>query len=338
MPEKPRITVLMAVYNDSQFLEKSINSILNQTFKDFEFLIIDDCSEDPGSRLILEGLCDYRIKILRNSKNLGLTRSLIVGVENSNGEFIARMDSDDISLENRLEIQIKYLDEHPEIGIVGSDCYEIDFDDQFLGYIKMPESDLEVRWTSIFSNPFIHSSVLIRKSVLVYNQLNYDSNYTSAQDFDLWKRLLAITLGANIPQPLIKYRSHQNSITSKKREDQMKMHLDITNRNIGEKISPSYFEQLCIALNFGCDDHIKQINKYSLAMVLINIWNQFYLDNKNSPDILRIKSRVLRQEIKLIGYSIFSIKWWKIIIRIIGNDWYWFTCKEIRNFQNKIRF
>ncbi len=119
MKEKPRVTVLMSVYNGEKYLREAIDSILNQTFKDFEFLIIDDGSTDSSADII-RSYTDFRIRLIQNEKNIGLTRSLNKGLKLAKGEYIARMDVDDISLPIRFEKQVSFLDKYEDVKLVGS--------------------------------------------------------------------------------------------------------------------------------------------------------------------------------------------------------------------------
>jgi hypothetical protein len=195
----------MPVFNEGTFLSEAVESILKQTFKDFEFLIIDDGSTD-GCIDILAPQRDSRLHVLRNEKNLGLTRSLKIGVELARGEYIARMDADDVALPGRLEKQVAYLTTYPEIGILGSACYVIDQQGHRIGFLRFPLDDLEIRWATLLASPFAHPAVMLRRDVLLKNKLNYDERFQATQDYDLWTRMLNHTSGANLAEPLLLYR------------------------------------------------------------------------------------------------------------------------------------
>jgi glycosyltransferase involved in cell wall biosynthesis len=199
--KNPKVTVLMSVYNGEKYLREAIDSILNQTFMDFEFLIINDGSTDSTVE-ILQSYDDPRIKIINNVENIGLTKSLNKGLRIARGTYIARMDCDDISLPERLEKQINYLNAHPEVGVLGTAYRLIDANGHDLEIMRMPINDLQIRWTSLFDNPLL------------------------SEDYDLWTRMLNYTRGMNLSEPLIQYRVHANTVTSKYREVQLK------NRNI----------------------------------------------------------------------------------------------------------
>ena len=141
----PRVTVLMSVYNDGLFLPLAVQSILAQTFPDFEFLIIDDGSTDD-SIAYLSQLRDPRVRVVRHPQNLGLTQSLQHGVELAQGEYLARLDADDLATPDRLARQVDYLDQHPAIGLLGSAARKIDEAGRSRSFYRVPLNQLHVRW------------------------------------------------------------------------------------------------------------------------------------------------------------------------------------------------
>ncbi|MBI4847510.1 MAG: glycosyltransferase, partial [Nitrospirae bacterium] len=198
------------VYNGEGYLRASIESILNQTFGGFEFLIIDDCSTDSSSPII-QSYSDSRIKVVTNPVNLGQTRSLNLGLQLAQGEYLARQDQDDISLPHRLKMQIAYLDDNPDIGILGTSAWIINGRGQYVAYMARPAHQLEVLWSSLFANPFAHPSVMMRTRILRANRLTYDAQFHYSQDYALWCQFLKFSQGANLREPLIKYRIHNSN-------------------------------------------------------------------------------------------------------------------------------
>lgn len=213
------ISVIMSNYNTSEkYLRESIESILNQSFTDFEFIIIDDCSTNNG-KSILESFNDDRIKVIFNEKNLGLAASLNKALQISKGEFVARMDSDDISLETRLEKQYKYLKSNPSVGLVASFAQKIGNDK---GYIySMVEEPDKMNVPMFFGNVICHPSVMFRKEVITNNHLKYNEEFKTGQDYELWSRLLKTEKVAIIPEVLLSYRIHNNQISNEKKMDQI---------------------------------------------------------------------------------------------------------------------
>ena len=203
----------MSVYNCEKYVREAVLSIINQSFKDFEFIIINDGSTDK-SREIIENIKDERIKLI-NNKNKGLTKSLNEAIVLSKGEFIARMDADDFSLNDRFEKQINFLDSNPGISMCGAWADFIDANGNYLKNYKRPVTDKEIIKELLFHNPFIHSTVMIRKEVFDKVGL-YNESFRFAQDYELWTRIIPKFKTANLPEVLLKYRVLKESITKSK--------------------------------------------------------------------------------------------------------------------------
>jgi len=222
----PRVSVLMAVYNGEKYLPEAIESILNQTFTDFEFLIVDDGSTDRTQEII-NSYQDPRIKLISNPENVGLTRSLNRGLDRARGEYVARMDSDDISVPERFAKQQTYMDAHNEVAVCGTWARDIDAEGQVTGVRETPVGDdLEREYWR--PSPIIHPSAMIRRAHL--NGLRYDEQIRYAQDFDLWLRLKPHHKLANLPEHLLFYRVHSDSITLAQRDDQLRSTYEIFRR------------------------------------------------------------------------------------------------------------
>ncbi|MGA2121748.1 MAG: glycosyltransferase [Methanoregula sp.] len=211
----PKITVLMSVFNGEKYLREAVESILGQTYTDFEFLIIDDASMDSSSE-ILRQYADPRIRLINNEKNLGLTKSLNMGIALAEGEYIARMDADDISLPDRFEKQIAFLERTPEIALLGTSNYFIDENGKKTGMQivrKNPSFDLLCN-----ENQFNHGSIIVKKSV-VRNLGGYNENFRYVQDFELWLRIAKEFPVRNLVEPLYKLRMHNENIGHLKSEE-----------------------------------------------------------------------------------------------------------------------
>ena len=216
--ENPKITVLMSVYIGERYLREAIDSILNQTFRDFEFLIINDGSTDSTVE-ILKSFKDPRIKIINNNKNIGLTKSLNKGLRLAGGEYIARQDADDISLPRRLEIQVAFLDKNPDYALIGSSYHQIDENGGICSLIKVLIEDSDIREGLKKQNWFGHGCVMIRKDVL-QEVGGYDEKYKLAQDYDLWLRIAELYKVANIEEPLYCWRIEPSGISKDKEVEQ----------------------------------------------------------------------------------------------------------------------
>lgn len=210
---RPVVSVVMAVYNGEAFLDEAVRSILGQTFTDFEFLIVNDGSTDRSGE-ILSAYGDPRIRVLDNPKNLGLTPSLNRGITAAMGEFIARLDADDVSEPQRLAKEVAFLRAHPEVGLVGSWTRLIDREGKKLGVSRMPREHLEIRWLLTFFCPFYHSTVLWRRQLVQDGVGMYSPAFQYAMDWELWVRIAAQMKVANIPEPLVRYRLGAHSMTS----------------------------------------------------------------------------------------------------------------------------
>lgn len=208
MNSEPLVTVLMPVYNGAKFLREAIESILNQTFTNFELLIINDGSNDSSEEIILS-YEDSRIVYVKNEHNLKLIATLNKGLELAKGKYIARMDADDISVLSRLEKQVRFLEGNPAIGLLGS-AFEIIGKEIKNSY---PVADDDIRLTMLFLNSFLHSSVLFRRELCLTNNLYFNKKYIHAEDYKLWTELMFKTKVSNLDEVLVKYRVHDNQIS-----------------------------------------------------------------------------------------------------------------------------
>ena len=188
----PKVSVVMPVYNEEKHVSRAIESILNQTFKDFEFVIIDDCSKDKTSRIIKEYKNkDLRIKIVTNKKREFIAKSLNKGIKIAKGEYIARMDGDDISLPERLNKQVCFMEIHPEISVLGSPCFVRDSKEAITSMMQVFSSDNQIkRILSLKLRAIIHPTAIIRKNSLT-NVGMYNENLRDTEDKELWIRMAA---------------------------------------------------------------------------------------------------------------------------------------------------
>jgi hypothetical protein len=205
--------MVMAVYNGERFLREAIDSILAQEYTDFELIIVDDGSTDR-SREIIGSYQDARIVVVENKRNLGLARSLNRGLAVARGEYIARQDADDVSLPNRLSRQVAFLDARPSVALVGSAHAEIDDSGRVVREVDAHCEHTTIAWALLFFCPFVHSAVMFRRALVLENVGFYDPAYQYSMDFDLWARIAARYRVANLPEPLVRLRLHDRSMTS----------------------------------------------------------------------------------------------------------------------------
>jgi len=219
--EPPTVSVLMTVYNGRKYLAAAIDSILSQTFGDFEFLIIDDGSKDDSPAILRDyANRDSRVRVI-TQVNKGLTHSLNEGLQLARGRYIARMDADDLSLPQRIEKQVKFLDDHPEYVLIGCRCMLIDPD----GYPIREKPDTVADHDQIdgllmkMGWPLVHPAVMMRAEV-VRKIGGYDESYRTNQDHELFLRLAEVGKLANLQEILLRYRQHFESVGFTKVESQ----------------------------------------------------------------------------------------------------------------------
>lgn len=236
-----KVSVVMPAFNAEEFIEEAIDSVLNQTFKDFEFIIIDDSSTDSTSAIIKKYQAkDGRIIYVTNKHAKGVTGALNTGLEIAKGEYIVRMDTDDISLPERLKTQVQFMDEHKEIGLAGS-WYELM--GSKTGIKELPTDNKLIKCTMLLHGALAHPTVIFRRKLFEDYNLNYNPKYVYGQDLDLWIRASKITEITNIPEVLIKYRIYDKNVGSSHSAEQSRNARNIRKEelmNLG--IYPTYEE------------------------------------------------------------------------------------------------
>jgi glycosyltransferase involved in cell wall biosynthesis len=216
MPGNPRVSVCVSAFNAGQYLSETLESLLAQSFGDFEVIIVDDGSADNTADVAEQFVAkDSRVRLLRNSNNKGLVFTRNRALAESRGEFVAIADADDISEPNRLAVQVSYLDANPEIGMLGSDVALIDESGALIGsHAQQYHLDREIRFFLMFG-PCLHNPTTIYRRDLLKRVGGYANGYDAgAEDYELWGRLLDMTRIANIPQLLVMYRKHSRSVTA----------------------------------------------------------------------------------------------------------------------------
>ncbi|HGF6562056.1 glycosyltransferase [Providencia sp. wls1922] len=223
---KELVSVILPVYNAEKFLHDSLNSVINQSYSNLEIIVIDDGSSD-NSLSIIKNFNDKRIKII-SRENKGLIHSLNEGLNIAKGNYIARMDADDIARSDRIETQLKFLLKNKDISIVGSYANLIDENGVNIGIKKKPSSDLTIKTICFFGSPFIHPAVMFNK-LLIKEQLYYSNEFIHAEDYELWSRLVACEKFKffNIKDTLLDYRIVSTSVSRKYENQQKQSHQDI---------------------------------------------------------------------------------------------------------------
>lgn len=214
--KKPLISVVMPAYNAERYISEAIESILKQSFKDFELIIIDDCSTDKTPEIIQKySKQDPRIKTYRNETNMKLAKTLNTGIKHANGKYIARMDADDVSLPNRLEIQKTFMEKHPYVGILGGGMVIMNQNGEKISKRSYHRDDPSIRKHMFRFSPFCHPAVIIRKEAFDKTQ-GYKHEYNPAEDYEFYFQLGRFCEFANTDSELLRYRVVEGSMTTGK--------------------------------------------------------------------------------------------------------------------------
>ncbi len=201
----------MPVYNGSKYLDDAIKSILNQTFQNLEFVIIDDGSTDDSLNII-KSYNDNRIRLIENKENQGQSKTLNKGINLARGTYIARVDQDDISRSDRLEKQLEFMEKNSDIDVCGS---WVELMGKQSDVLNLETRSEEIKISLLTNQNLAHPAVVIRKSTLIKHNLNYDPKFIIANDYDLWVRMFEYCSFANIPEPLVKHRVHHDQFSKK---------------------------------------------------------------------------------------------------------------------------
>lgn len=271
----------MSVYNERQeWMSLAIDSILKQSYKDFEFIIINDNPERKENEKLLEDYLrkDNRIVILNNEVNIGLTKSLNKGIKIARGEYIVRMDADDYSYPNRFEKQLRFMDNHPEI--VASGCYAklMNENGESTGKMFTSTDIKKLKALFPFRTPIYHPSAIIRR-IIDEKIVQYDETFRYSQDYALWMNLIDKGI-SNIPEHLIKYRLSSNQISSVCQKTMKDLDVMVRNNALRKYYSNigDFESNQLIALYYG---NVEKKDNKSLATTLISVYKQ----NQNNSEI-----------------------------------------------------
>lgn len=304
----PTISVVMPVYNSDNYLEESINSILNQTFKNFEFIIV--CSEPTEkTRKILEKYqCfDSRVLVFYQERK-GIIFARNFGCKQAKGEFIAVMDADDISYPKRFETQLLFMEKHPDIGIIGSWTDFIDEDGVVTDTFRCPTNPLVIGWYLIFENYMMHLTILIRTNIL--EELHYYTLETKGfpEDYDLWTRAVFFTKIANLPISLTQHRLHSTSNTINVKPE-MAQFFNIIRNTMLQKLSEREFQNFLKETGFRMNSDVLTFNiNYNDKQIkfIENLYRSYVYRFKVTPeDLIKIRS-CLALNLLRYSYSMFS--------------------------------
>jgi len=246
----PRVSVVMSVFNDEVFVRDAIESILDQTYRDIEFIIVEDGSTDGTPDILKEcARQDRRIRLVQNPSNWGLIRSLNKGIGLARGSYIARQDADDTSLPRRFERQVQFLDQHPEVGVLGTWMKNIEQNGEERIW-KTPISDSLIRWSLLLDPSIAHATVMIRRHILDGDR-TYRPEMAHAEDYDLWSRLSEETRYANLPECHYVRLKHQQMVSVRHSEEQQEKGHALRRRNIEKTLEADVDDDLLHSLHLA---------------------------------------------------------------------------------------
>ncbi|MGL5764479.1 MAG: glycosyltransferase family 2 protein [Sarcina sp.] len=311
-----KVSVVMSVYNGEKFLKEAIDSILKQTFKDFEFLIINDGSTDKSLE-ILNSYSDKRIRMLDNDGNKGLIYSLNRGLKEAKGEYIARMDADDIAMSDRFAKQVEFLDNNKDVNLVGSSIECIFEGLPFVKKLVKATTDYEfIKVKAIFESTFYHPTVMFRKSIIDEYNLVYDERYKHAEDYGLWNNMMLKGKVSNIEEPLLNYRIVKTSVTRKANKD-----ID-ERRKVFTTIYKDYFDMLKLEYTQ------EELNIHFEVCMIQNMDEFNYSVEKKEKYLNGLKA-------KLLAYG-FKEEYVNQAINNVSSKMYIYQAKNIKNINENL--
>ena len=316
MPEGPLVSVTIPVYNSEKYLKKTIESVLNQTYENFELILVNDASTDASKELIFS-FSDSRIRYYENSTNQGIvnTRNECLGY--AKGKYIAILDHDDVSLPIRLEKEVEFLESNADYGLCGSYYEVIDSGGHFTVRIKVPSTYSDINTFLIFNNCFCHSSVMVHRDLLMENKFVKD--FELMEDYELVYRLSKKTRLANLPLYTTKYRVHGKNESYKKADEMLTLRKKMDARILGDLNIPFTDSELTLHSNF--------VNSYfsyfktNAELEKLEIWlMKLYtlLDEKKKYDTAII-ARILIKRWILLFYLTGHISYKIIYTRLFWN-------------------
>ncbi len=224
-----KVSVIMPIYNSERYLAEAIESVLNQSYQNIEVVLVNDASIDH-SESIAEKYISDRVRYIKNSQNRGVALSLNDALQMCNGDYIARMDADDISMPDRIKKQVAFMEANLAVGVCGSWVRHIG---KYEGVLeRKPVGSSCIAAFMMLDNPVMHPTAMLRKKILEKYNFKYDAAFERCEDFDLWERMSRLGYINNLPEPLLKFRVHESSVTAKYSHEMWNKTYDILNRGL----------------------------------------------------------------------------------------------------------
>lgn len=282
--KSPLVSVILPVYNSENYIRQSIESILHQTYENLEFLIYNDGSTDKSLEII-KSYKDNRIKIF-DSINEGYLHHLNRGINESKGKYIIRMDSDDVSVLTRIEKQVSFMEENINIGVCGTWAKVIDSQEE----IKYETNCSKLNCLLFFTNPIVHPSVIIRKSILSDNNLFYDDQYYTSEDYNMWVEISKHSKIANYPEILLNYRRHNSQISYKQSLNQLLLSNLIREKQVKTLLSytPNFNDKYIHSLLFESNEKLLSYTDF----IKLHEWLSYLIKNNNKFERTYFKEKI----------------------------------------------
>ena len=258
----PTVSVLMAVYNCAPYLSAALDSVLAQTFSNFEVVIVDDASTDDTPAILRSyAQRDLRLVLLRNAQNSKLSASLNTGLLVCRAPLVARADGDDLYPPTRLEKQVRFLERHPSVGVVSGYFDRVGDHERLLGRQELPINNDAIRFNLLWESSVCHAAAMYRHEI-IQSVGGYDAAFSTAQDYDLWARLCDLTEFANLPESLMTVRIHAASSSAQRGKEQSRLALSVSRRMLTRYLGRALAEDeaavlrslLCAYASLGKDE------------------------------------------------------------------------------------
>lgn len=275
----PLVSVIMSTYNDETYIEEAVQSILNQTYKNIELIVVDDASTDETGH-ILDSFNDKRIHVFHNAINKKLAHNLNFAISNCNGKYIARMDADDVAEANRISEQVLFLECHSDVDVCGS--YAQAFGNA-TNLMKYPVSHDEIKVALLFENALCHPAVMFRRDSMDFR---YDESFPAGQDYELWSRIVWTKQIRNIPKPLLKYRVHEGQTKHKSGSVQKKGAL-IAKQNMLHHLLPTMTDRKVHIFTGITNNQKAKVELSEIEEILLNIISANLKNSVFNRDILQ---------------------------------------------------
>lgn len=338
----PKVSVILPAYNAERFLKESIDSILNQTFPDFELIILNDGSTDKTEEIILS-YNDPRIRYIKNEQNLKLIKTLNKGIDLAKGKYIARMDADDISLPERFEKEVAYLESHPDVAVVSCFPYNMNMDGKLLGkssYFSVTRP-LPCKFVSMFEPSICHPICMFRADAIKSYKYNDSEEYLHIEAYELWNRMFHTgAKGSMIPEFLLYYRDNTSSVCHVHNDVQWVRHLNVFKRSMKEYLDISTEDNAALCIMKKQD--IQSLDNISSAFELLDKSKEIFISRESNiqkEDIAEIKGWISQRKLAILLTSLLSsngVYRLKVMLKFLCNANLLFKKQNIKYIKNRI--